>query len=109
MAINNNHHAPLPPANNEEDDVVPPKTLSRGVIKAYRGVMERVLPAFAASLQLDALDGLSEGESEAAAQRLKVLWLKAMKQRFGVDLGTVIMSDAPLPVVEQRVRKKERK
>ena len=78
--------APLTPPPNDE---VPPKTLSRGVIQAYRGVVERVLPAFAALLQFDQSDGLSEAETEAATQRLKLLWLKAMKKRFGVDLSLI--------------------
>ncbi|KAM3573032.1 hypothetical protein VYU27_004965 [Nannochloropsis oceanica] len=99
--------APPTPSINDED-IVPLKTLSRGVVQAYRGVVERVLPAFAALLQLDHSDGLSEAETEASTQRLKLLWLNSMKKRFGVDLGTMVMSDAP-PPAEQRTRKGRKK
>ncbi|EWM25702.1 hypothetical protein Naga_100222g9 [Nannochloropsis gaditana] len=78
-----------------------PKRLSRGVILAYRSVVEQVLPTFAVALQLDKSTGLSSGDAEHGAQKLKDLWLKAMKEKLGVDLGVLSMSEATLPLNEE--------
>jgi hypothetical protein len=78
-----------------------PKRLSRGVILAYRSVVEQVLPTFAVALQLDKSTDLSSVDAERGAQKLKDLWLKAMKEKLGVDLGVLSMSEATLPLNEE--------